>query len=65
MPSSLGFPPVVICRGTSPSQAWSTRRHKGVRVTINTRVISVRRDGNALVAALGSDFAKGWREEWW
>lgn len=37
-------------------------RH-GVRVTINTRLVSVRRDGNMLVAVLGSDFAKGWREE--
>ncbi|WP_117190825.1 NADH:flavin oxidoreductase [Rhizobium terrae] len=30
---------------------------KGVRVTINTRLKSVRRDGNALVAVLGSDFS--------
>ncbi len=31
--------------------------HKlGVRVTINTRLLSVRRDGNALVATLGSDY---------
>ena len=36
---------------------------KGVRITINTRLKSVRRDGNQLVATLGSDFAKGWREE--
>ena len=36
---------------------------KGVRVTINTRVKSVRRDGNQLVATLGSDFAPGWSEE--
>jgi 2,4-dienoyl-CoA reductase-like NADH-dependent reductase (Old Yellow Enzyme family)/thioredoxin reductase len=36
---------------------------KGVRVTINTRVKSVRRDGNQLVATLSSDFAKGWSEE--
>jgi 2,4-dienoyl-CoA reductase-like NADH-dependent reductase (Old Yellow Enzyme family)/thioredoxin reductase len=36
---------------------------KGVRITINTRLISVRRDGNKLVATLGSDFAKGWSEE--
>jgi 2,4-dienoyl-CoA reductase-like NADH-dependent reductase (Old Yellow Enzyme family) len=31
---------------------------KNVRVTINTRLKSVRRDGNALVAALGSDFSE-------
>jgi 2,4-dienoyl-CoA reductase-like NADH-dependent reductase (Old Yellow Enzyme family)/thioredoxin reductase len=36
---------------------------KGVRITINTRMTSVRRDGNQLVATLGSDFAKGWSEE--
>ncbi|WP_289852376.1 NADH:flavin oxidoreductase [Mesorhizobium liriopis] len=35
----------------------------GVRVTINTRLQAVRRDGNKLVATLSSDFAKGWREE--
>lgn len=37
-------------------------RH-GVQVTINTRLVSVRRDGNILVAVLGSDFDKGWRAE--
>ncbi len=31
---------------------------KNVRVTINTRLKSVRRDGNALVAVLGSDFSE-------
>ncbi|MDW6024835.1 NADH:flavin oxidoreductase [Mesorhizobium sp. BAC0120] len=36
---------------------------KGVRITINTRLKSVRRDGNQLVATLGSDFASGWSEE--
>jgi len=35
----------------------------GVRITINTRLRAVRRDGNALIATLGSDFADGWREE--
>ncbi len=35
----------------------------GVRVTINTRIIGVRRDGNVLIAKLGSDFAPGWHEE--
>lgn len=35
----------------------------GVRVTINTRLAAVRREGNHLVATLGSDFAPGWREE--
>jgi pyruvate/2-oxoglutarate dehydrogenase complex dihydrolipoamide dehydrogenase (E3) component len=35
----------------------------GVRVTINTRVAALRRDGNALVATLGSDYAPGWSEE--
>ena len=36
---------------------------KGVRITINTRLKSVRRDGNQLVATLGSDFSQGWSEE--
>ena len=35
----------------------------GVRVTINTRVTGVRREGNGLVATLGSDYAPGWSEE--
>ncbi len=37
-------------------------RH-GVQVTINTRLVAVRRDGNMLVAVLASDFEKGWRAE--
>ncbi|MGT2468718.1 oxidoreductase [Mesorhizobium atlanticum] len=36
---------------------------KGVTVTINTRLRSVRREGNQLVAELASDFADGWRGE--
>ena len=36
---------------------------KGVIVTINTRLVSVRREGNQLVATLGSDFAEGWHAE--
>jgi 2,4-dienoyl-CoA reductase-like NADH-dependent reductase (Old Yellow Enzyme family) len=36
---------------------------KGVTVTINTRLVAARRDGNQFVAVLGSDFAEGWREE--
>jgi len=36
---------------------------KGVRITINTRVRSVRREGNRLVATLASDFSRGWRDE--
>ncbi len=40
-----------------------TFHEKGVRITINTRVTGVRRDGNQLVATLSSDFAKGWHEE--
>ena len=38
-------------------------QENGVRVTINTRLSGVRRDGNALVATLSSDFASGWHEE--
>lgn len=34
-----------------------------VRVTINTRLVAVRREGNGLVATLGSDYAKGFAEE--
>jgi 2,4-dienoyl-CoA reductase-like NADH-dependent reductase (Old Yellow Enzyme family)/thioredoxin reductase len=36
---------------------------KGVTITINTRLSSVRREGNQLVATLSSDFAKGWSGE--
>ena len=36
---------------------------KGVTITINTRLLAVRRDGNQLVATLASDFADGWRAE--
>jgi 2,4-dienoyl-CoA reductase-like NADH-dependent reductase (Old Yellow Enzyme family)/thioredoxin reductase len=35
----------------------------GTRITINTRLKAVRREGNGLVAVLGSDFASGWSEE--
>ncbi|HEY0125162.1 MAG TPA: NADH:flavin oxidoreductase [Rhizobium sp.] len=35
-----------------------TFAEKNVRVTINTRLKAVRRDGNALVAVLGSDFSE-------
>ena len=35
----------------------------GVKITINTRLQQVRRDGNQLVATLTSDFARGWSEE--
>jgi 2,4-dienoyl-CoA reductase-like NADH-dependent reductase (Old Yellow Enzyme family) len=35
----------------------------GVRVTINTRLAAIRREGNALVATLSSDYAPGWAEE--
>ena len=35
----------------------------GVRVTINTRVVALRREGNEMVATLGSDFAPDWAEE--
>jgi 2,4-dienoyl-CoA reductase-like NADH-dependent reductase (Old Yellow Enzyme family)/thioredoxin reductase len=41
----------------------SAFHEKGVRITINTRLTSVRRDGNHFIAMLGSDFAKGWSEE--
>ncbi len=35
----------------------------GTKITINTRLKAVRRDGNGLVAVLGSDFSEGWSEE--
>jgi hypothetical protein len=35
----------------------------GTRITINTRVTAVRRDGNMLVATLGSDYASGMTDE--
>ncbi|MER8805893.1 NADH:flavin oxidoreductase [Mesorhizobium australicum] len=38
-------------------------QEKGVTVTINTRLRSVRREGNQLIAELASDFADDWRGE--
>lgn len=35
----------------------------GTKITINTRVTAVRRDGNMLVATLGSDYASGMKDE--
>lgn len=35
----------------------------GVRITINTRLVAVAREGNRLRAVLGSDYAETWREE--
>ena len=35
----------------------------GTKVTINTRVVSVTREGNRLKATLGSDFAEDWHKE--
>ncbi|TDK37503.1 FAD-binding protein [Rhizobium deserti] len=40
-----------------------TFAERGVRVTINSRLKSVRRDGNALIAVLGSDFSDQVLEE--
>ncbi|MCB1883054.1 MAG: FAD-dependent oxidoreductase [Geminicoccaceae bacterium] len=37
-------------------------KEKGVRITINTRLLAVRRDGNRLVATLGSDYAPATEE---
>ena len=38
-------------------------QQEGVRVTINTRLVSVVRSGNQLVATLGSDYAPDYHEE--
>jgi N-methyl-L-proline demethylase len=35
----------------------------GTRITIATRLTAIRREGNELVATLGSDYAPGWAEE--
>jgi 2,4-dienoyl-CoA reductase-like NADH-dependent reductase (Old Yellow Enzyme family) len=35
----------------------------GTRVTIATRLTAIRREGNELIATLGSDYASGWAEE--
>ncbi|WP_113097812.1 NADH:flavin oxidoreductase [Phyllobacterium meliloti] len=40
-----------------------TFQQHGVQVTINTRLVSVTRNGNQLVAVLGSDFDPEYREE--
>ena len=49
--------------GMNHAPYMETFHRRNVRITINTRVTSVRRDGNALVATLSSDFARGWSEE--
>ena len=49
--------------GMNHAPYMKTFHEKGTRITINTRVTAVRRDGNALVATLSSDFARGWHEE--
>ena len=41
--------------------ARAFHRH-GVRITINTRLLSVRRERNALVPTLGSDYGERWEE---
>jgi 2,4-dienoyl-CoA reductase-like NADH-dependent reductase (Old Yellow Enzyme family)/thioredoxin reductase len=41
--------------------ARAFQRH-GVRITINTRLVSVRREGNALVAVLGGDYGETLQE---
>lgn len=38
-------------------------QERGVRITINTRLKAVRRDGNRLIATLGSDFSDAYCEE--
>ena len=38
-------------------------QEKGVRITINTRLLAARREGNQLVAVLGSDYTDQWRDE--
>jgi N-methyl-L-proline demethylase len=40
-----------------------TLQEKGVAITIQTRLHSVRRDGNALIATLTSAYAPGWSAE--
>ena len=40
-----------------------TFHEKGVRITINTRLHSLHRDGNGLRAVFSSDFAEDWRDE--
>ncbi|MBX3582496.1 MAG: NADH:flavin oxidoreductase [Rhizobiaceae bacterium] len=49
--------------GMNHAPYMQTFQEKGVRVTINTRLRSVRREGNKLVATLGSDFSGRWSEE--
>ncbi|MBL8579442.1 MAG: NADH:flavin oxidoreductase [Mesorhizobium sp.] len=49
--------------GTNHVPYMRVFHEKGVTITINTRLHSVRREGNQLVAVLSSDFADGWRGE--
>ncbi|MDF1601155.1 NADH:flavin oxidoreductase [Mesorhizobium sp. YIM 152430] len=55
------FAPEMGGMNHAPYMRAFHERH--VRVTINTRLVAVRREGNALVATLGSDYAKGFSQE--
>jgi N-methyl-L-proline demethylase len=55
------FAPEMGGMNHAPYMRAFHERHVGV--TINTRLVAVRREGNALVATLGSDYAKGFSQE--
>jgi 2,4-dienoyl-CoA reductase-like NADH-dependent reductase (Old Yellow Enzyme family)/thioredoxin reductase len=49
--------------GLNHARYMKVFHEKGIRVTINTRLHGVCRDGNALAATLTSDFTDAWHEE--
>lgn len=49
--------------GMNHAPYMASLQRAGVQITINTRLASVRREGNRLCAVLGSDYAPEWREE--
>ncbi len=49
--------------GMNHAPVAAALQRAGVRITIQTRLLAVRRAGNRLVATLGSDYAPDWREE--
>jgi N-methyl-L-proline demethylase len=49
--------------GMNHARYMQALHERGAQVTINTRLTALRRDGNKLVAVLGSDFSAGWTEE--
>lgn len=56
-----GFAPEI--GGLNHAAVAAALQRGGARITINTRVTAARREGNRLIATLGSDYDETWRAE--